>query len=129
MGLEHLGPYHQMPNHYLNDFGKLLKGDTVVGKNASLVTRRLKTCPPAPLATWYMKTFVINVTLQPLRRGSSKLRRGSNPVYMWGKQVELLRNVGWSIGEIGGGGRRKDTSQNIRCYSMREHRSQSSHWR
>ena len=25
MGLEHLGPYHQMPNHYLNDFGKLLK--------------------------------------------------------------------------------------------------------
>ena len=25
MGLEHLGPYRQMPNHYLNDFGKLLK--------------------------------------------------------------------------------------------------------
>ena len=25
MGLEHLEPYHQMPNHYLNDFGKLLK--------------------------------------------------------------------------------------------------------
>ena len=25
MGLEHLGPYHQMPNHYLNDFGKLLR--------------------------------------------------------------------------------------------------------
>ena len=25
MGLKHLGPYHQMPNHYLNDFGKLLK--------------------------------------------------------------------------------------------------------
>ena len=21
MGQEHLGPHHQMPNHYLNDFG------------------------------------------------------------------------------------------------------------
>ena len=29
MGQEHLGPYYQMPNRYLNDFGKLPKFTSV----------------------------------------------------------------------------------------------------
>ena len=29
MGLEHLVPYHQMPNRYHNDFGKLPKFKSV----------------------------------------------------------------------------------------------------
>ena len=37
MGQEHLGPYYQMPNSYLNDFGKLPKFKSVQLSHMQLI--------------------------------------------------------------------------------------------